>query len=114
MSGKFCPHCGAARVGAGKFCGGCGQVFQEQHNCPTCGQVLPPGVVLNNSPTRGKQDMAGTISSATVVTELGEASISDPRLVYGSGFSKSDCINCGSKRKASDKSCSLCSYKGSD
>lgn len=113
MTGRFCPHCGAQRVGAGKFCGGCGRVFQEQQNCPTCGQVLPPGVFLSNLSPQTQRAETGTAELATKVTELGQVSIADPRLVYGTGFSKGDCINCGSKRKASDKSCGVCSYEGS-
>jgi hypothetical protein len=68
--------------------------------------------VLNNSSTSTKRDVSGTAEPTTITTELGEASITDPRLVYGTGFSKGDCINCGSKNKASSKSCTVCGYEG--
>jgi predicted amidophosphoribosyltransferase len=107
MSGNFCPFCGTQRGGAGKFCGGCGRVIPEVANCPTCGQVLPLGTVLDLDKGTKK---TGSKTGTSKATTNQQASETDPGLVYGSGFSKSDCINCGSKRKSADSPCKVCGY----
>jgi len=107
MSGNFCPFCGTQRVGAGKFCGGCGRVFPETSNCPTCGQVLPLGMVLEpgkEAKISSSKPKASKSSDGQIQSEV------DPRLVYGAEFSKSDCINCGSKRKTASGPCKVCGH----
>ena len=110
MTEKFCSFCGTQRIGAGKFCGGCGRIFHELVNCPTCGQTIPTGVNLNLSqPKTGTNKGSDAKNSASL--ESGN-SFSDPRLVYGTGFTKGDCLNCGSRGKAGSDSCKVCGYAG--
>ena len=107
MSNNFCQHCGTRREGAGKFCGGCGESFPVPANCPTCGQTLPPGVEIRTMADKGISSRGG---KRNVSSEEVGVLTSDPRLVYGSGFTKTDCINCGSKGRGSGNACKVCGY----
>lgn len=81
---KFCPQCGAPRLGP--FCGGCGLNY-------------------------GTLNLNGAAASAAFETEDDESSFSLPSLPHGLGYGEAfepdtDCPNCGSP--SAGATCELC------